>query len=319
MKKKYKYQKRWNFICSYAGITIIGAGIFFLCFFIYLSIYGALHSSLAMSVLLDYPACFLKFTTPFLIIMAVFLFICNITMVSHEGFRTRFFLGSFFGITCLVGSLLFRKLFVLSLIACYYECIFFGTGILSYAAALHHPALDNDYLIILGCYIGKQKNLVPLLRFRINRAMRFAWEQEYATGKAVCFVPSGGKGNDEVMSEAAAMTMYLMAHSAEHYEVLPEKASRNTRENFLFSKKLIDQQKTDAKVTYVTTNYHVLRAGMLAKKAGLRAEGLASDTKWYYWPNGFVREFVGILYLHKLHQAIAIAICIGLSIAAAMI
>ena len=144
--------------------------------------------------------------------------------------------------------------------------------------------------------------------------MRFAWEQEIATGKPVCFVPSGGQGADEIMSEGSAMAMYLLSHSAEEYEILAEKESRNTYENFLFSKRLIDAHKKDAKVTFVTTNYHVLRSGMFAKKAGLNAEGVASDTKWYYWPNGFVREFIAILNMHRLPQMIAMIICLLISL-----
>ncbi len=306
--------KRWNFICSYLAITLVGLGIFGLCFLIYLIFHRIPGQPLTLAIVAAYPAFFLKATAPVLILMTLFLFVCNITLVIREGFRVRYFLGTIFGIACIVGTLLFRMAFFASLIACYYECIFFGTVILSYTAALHRPALDNDYLIILGCYIGNKAKLLPLLRFRINRAMRFAWEQETATGKAVCFVPSGGQGEDEVMSEGSAMALYLMAHSAEEYEILTEKQSRNTRENFLFSKELIDEKKKNAKVTFVTTNFHVLRSGMLAKKAGLLAEGLASTTKWYYWPNGFIREFIAILSMYRIPQVVAVIICLALAL-----
>lgn len=306
--------RRWEFICSYTGITVVGAGIFALCFVIYINICSILDRPMTMAMVSGYPEAFLKGTTPLLIIMTVFLIICNLSAIFREGYRTRHLLGSAFGITCILCSLICRKKLFTALIACYYECIFIGTVILSYAAALNRPSLDNDYVIILGCYIGKKEKLLPLLRARINRAMRFAWEQEIATGKPVCFVPSGGQGTDEIMSEGSAMALYLMSHSAEEYEVLTEKESRNTYENFMFSKKLIDEHKKDSKVTYVTTNYHVLRSGMIAAKAGLNAEGLASDTKWYYWPNGFIREFVAILNMHKLPQAVAVICLLILSL-----
>ncbi|MCR5357584.1 MAG: YdcF family protein [Lachnospiraceae bacterium] len=234
--------------------------------------------------------------------------ICNIYAILHESFRPRNLLGSFFGIACIVLSLICRRMLLTALIACYYECVFFGTVFMSYAAALNRPSLDNDYLMILGCYPGKRDKLLPLLRFRVNRAMRFAWEQEFATGKPVCFVPTGGQGKDEIISEGSAMELYLLAHSAEENEVLTEKKSANTYENFLYSKKIIDEHKKDAKVTFVTTNYHVLRSGMLARRTGLNSEGLASDTRWYYWPNGFIREFIAILNMYKKEQLIAIGI-----------
>ena len=61
------------------------------------------------------------------------------------------------------------------------------------------------------------------------------------------------------------------------------------------------------------SNYHILRSGILANKAGLDAQGIAGDTKWYFWPNGFVREFFGILAMErKVHlRAVAViaAVC----------
>ena len=311
--------KRWNFICSYKGITVVGISVFALGFAVYLNTCIMMGRAVTADAILEYPCAFLKGTTPLLIIMTVLLMICNANAVFREGCRTRHLLGSVFGIACIIGNIVCRRFLFTALAACYYECIFMGTVILSYAAALNRPQFDNDYLIILGCYIGKKEKLLPLLRFRINRAIRFAWEQEMATGKPVCFVPSGGQGSDEVMSEGSAMALYMLSHSAEEYEILTEKESANTYENFLFSKRLIDMHKADAKVTFVTTNYHVMRSGMLAKKAGLKAEGLASDAKWYYWPNGFIREFIAILNMHRLPQFIALIICLLITAAARFI
>lgn len=306
--------KRWNFICSYTGITLTGLSIFIFGFLIYMNTCYMMGFAMDADMIFDYPEAFLKGTVPLLIIMTVFLMVCNTAALFREGFRSRHLLGTFFGLSCIVFNYLCRHILPTALIACYYECIFLGTVIMSYAAVLYHPLYDNDYLIILGCYIGKKEKLLPLLRARINRAMRFAWEQEIATGKPVCFVPSGGQGEDEIMSEGSAMELYLLAHSAEQDEVIAEKESRNTYENFLFSKKLIDEHKKDAKTVFVTTNYHVLRSGMIAKQAGLKSEGLASDTKWYYWPNGFIREYIAILNMHKGAQIMAVAACIIISL-----
>lgn len=48
----------------------------------------------------------------------------------------------------------------------------------------------------------------------------------------------------------------------------------------------------------MTTNYHVLRSGILARMAGLDAEGVSSGTRWHFWPNGFAREFIGIMSMY---------------------
>ena len=178
------------------------------------------------------------------------------------------------------------------------------------------PVYDKDFIVILGCSIDKRGGLLPLLRGRVNRAVRFAWEQEIATGKPLRYVPSGGQGPNEIMSEGSAMGFYLLTHGAEEDEVFPEKQSTNTWENFCFSKKLMEEMVPNPKVAFATTNYHILRSGILARKAGLEAQGIAGDTKWYFWPNGFVREFFGILAMEKrVHLCAALVlglVCIAL-------
>ena len=62
-----------------------------------------------------------------------------------------------------------------------------------------------------------------------------------------------------------------------------------------FSKKIIEQEKKNAKVIYSTTNYHVFRSGVWASLAELPAEGIGSRTKWWFWPNAFMRECAGLL------------------------
>ena len=48
-------------------------------------------------------------------------------------------------------------------------------------------------------------------------------------------------------------------------------------------------------VRFSITNYHVLRSYVCAHKAGIAIEGMGSKTKAYFWPNAFLREFVGLL------------------------
>ena len=74
-----------------------------------------------------------------------------------------------------------------------------------------------------------------------------------------------------------------------------EDKSSTTLENMKFSKKIIHKINPDAKIIFSTTNYHIFRSGMLSQAAELNAEGIGSKTKWYFWPNAFLREFVGII------------------------
>ena len=333
---------------SYANIVLIGGLLFNSVFLIVCTRFlltippdTAVDFTYFYQSLLAFPRTFSYYAFFVILFICVLLGISNVELIRHEGFRLHNALsllvaGLYGGGTMavyLIADKLYESIFVplglstnpvfivlstviplfLLLVLCYFECILAGTGILGWIAARAVPAYDKDYIIILGCSIDKRGGLLPLLRGRVNRAVRFAWEQEIATGKALRYVPSGGQGPNEIMSEGSAMGFYLMTHGAEEYEVIPEKQSRNTWENFCFSKKLIEEMPPHPKVAFATTNYHILRSGILANKAGLDAQGIAGDTKWYFWPNGFVREFFGILAMErKVHlRAVAViaAVC----------
>lgn len=311
--------RKWDLICSYGSVLAVAAGIFCIPMIAWLTVYTMSGRGDILRGILDYPGIFLVWTLPLIVLQTVSLLITDLVLVACEGFRWKRFLGVAFGIACILMNLLCRYTLFTALLACYAECTIFAISVMSSFAALYKPGLDNEFVIILGCAIGKDGRLLPLLRERVNRAIRFAWEQEIATGKPVRFIPSGGQGVDEIMSEGSAMTMYLVSHSAEEYEVLSERKSRNTYENFLYSREIIEEQSPGAAVTFITTNFHVLRSGMLARKAGLNAEGLASRAKWYFWPNGFVREIIAIVVLYKKVQIAAVAVCALLSLAAAIV
>lgn len=333
-------------IYSYTNIGLIGGILFGLTLAVWIlfnnlsvSVDGELTSADLYSQLIAFPKRFSYYALFVILVVCVLLAISNIALIRHEGFRLHNLFGVILGVlycggtvvVFLINDLIEKNLLssdgiagtplyfflhlsvplFLMLMLCYFECILAGTAILGYRAATHIPSHDKDYIIILGCSIDKRGGLLPLLKGRVNRAIRFAWEQELDTGKPLLYVPSGGKGDNEVMSEASAMELYLLSKGAEPYEVFPEKASRNTMENMAFSKKIIDERTPDAKIAFATTNYHILRSGILARRAGIDAEGIAGDTKWYFWPNGFVREFFGILTLNigaHLSTAIVMAL-----------
>jgi uncharacterized SAM-binding protein YcdF (DUF218 family) len=62
-----------------------------------------------------------------------------------------------------------------------------------------------------------------------------------------------------------------------------------------YSREIIRGILPEGRTAYATTNYHVFRSGVWAAEAGLPAEGIGSRTKWWYWPNAFMRECAGLL------------------------
>lgn len=272
---------------------------------------------------------------PTLVICAL-IAISNVALIRHEGYRIKNMLGILLGLVFAGGFFAnsylnhfietvilyedgpydipilwvihtYTQLFIVLMI-CYFEVYFISTIIMTYLASKQVPRYDKDYIIILGCSIDKKGGLLPLLKARTNRAIKYAWEQEIESGRPVKYVPSGGQGDNEIMSEASAMELYLLSHGAERNEIIAEKESRSTYENIRNSMRLIYQDNPDAKVCFATTNYHVYRSGVIARKMGIDLEGIASGTKWYFWPNGFVREFIAILSMEKKFHIISIMV-----------
>lgn len=329
---------------SYKNILLVGGMLFLFVLateqavtFISFARAGELSLSEMYAEFLSFPRRFSYYALFLIIAVSILVGISNVFLIKHEGFCLNnalslvvagFYIGGavivYFISDRLSSSTELPRLSIvlrtviplfLMLMLCYFECVGFGCCFMGWKAARSVPAHDKDFIIILGCSIDKRGGLLPLLKGRVNRAIRFAWEQEIETGKPLRYVPSGGQGANEVMSEGSAMELYLLSRGAESYEVFPEKKSTNTLENMQFSKKIIDGIKPDAKVAFATTNYHILRSGIIARRAGLDADGIAGDTKWYFWPNGFVREFFGILAMNiRTHVYVGIAVAIVCSV-----
>ena len=269
---------------------------------------------------------FIMITTPLILIFSVLMCISNIELLRHERKRFQNVLGILLSVLLLLGCLLawwmytrdfqgswrqmiieetFQSVYATAYV--YFECMLIGAIICGVVASRHKPECNKDYCIILGCSFRKDGTLPPLLRGRVDKAIEFARHQEAATGKALTFIPSGGQGRDEVMAEAEAMKRYMLAQGIPEERILMENRSANTYQNMAFSKALIEARSKDAKVIYATTNYHVFRSGVWASLAGLRTEGIGSHTKWWYWPNAFVRECVGLLQNRWKQELIALA------------
>lgn len=135
----------------------------------------------------------------------------------------------------------------------------------------------------------------PLLQGRIDRALAL-WR---AQGSVATLVPSGGQGSNEVISEAEAMSRYMLRCGVPHEAILLEERSTTTMENLVFVKNLLDtRQKTDYRCAFVTSDYHVFRTSLYASKVGLKGDGVGSRTARYYFPIAFIREFIAITKEH---------------------
>ena len=83
----------------------------------------------------------------------------------------------------------------------------------------------------------------------------------YNKNIAPFIIMTGGSGNifQESQSESDRMTDFLIEFGVEKNSILSEKKSRNTRENALFSKKIMDKHNIK-KIALVTSNIHMKRS-----------------------------------------------------------
>ena len=279
---------------------------------------------------------FAMLVLPCIIILSIYSIITNFVLIKKEGFDPRKLLGIILGFLSLLGicgsqTLYFvisklllgtdRQVIKYALDICinatlsYLYTLIIATLYCNIRAAKHEPKYDKDFIIILGSKINSDGTLTPLLKGRVDRAIAFGNKQYEATKKKIIYVPSGGKGSDEVISEAEAMNNYLMKSGISKKQIIIENKSTSTDQNMKFSKNEIDKINKDAKISFSTTNYHVFRSGVIANKQGIDCEGIGSKTKWYFYSNALIREFIANLVQEKKsHLCLILMINISLII-----
>lgn len=182
-----------------------------------------------------------------------------------------------------------------------------------------------DYIIIHGAGLDGPRP-TPLLAGRIDKALEL-WNKQHQHGK---FVVSGGQGADEIVSEAQAMRDYLLEKGVSADAILMEDKSTTTWENLRYSLAIINADRAtgvdatssaavassgdvtttasdvsgtaasrdDFTTAVVTSDFHVFRCAEYAHNLGIKADGIGSHTKGWYWPTAFIREFIAITKAH---------------------
>lgn len=168
---------------------------------------------------------------------------------------------------------------------------------------VYFPRYNKDFIIVLGSGLINGDQVPPLLQSRINKALSFYHKQIEQSGKRAKIIFSGGQGPNETISEAEGMANFALSKGFPQADSILEDQSFNTEENMRFSKQKMEAYTSgDYQAVYTTNNFHLLRAGMYAKRAGLKAQGIGSKTAFYFLPNAFIREFIAYMVLYrKIH------------------
>ena len=270
---------------------------------------------------------FTMLTLPCIIILSIYSIITNFILMKKEGFNPRNLLGIILGFLSIFGLFgsqtlyyFISKLLVgtdiqfikFALDICinatlsYLYTLIIATLYCNVRAGSHTPKYDKDFIIILGAKIKSDGTLTSLLKGRVDRALDFGKKQYEMTKKKIVYIPSGGKGSDEVVAEALAIKNYLIEKGVPQEQIIIEDKSTSTIENMKYSKNKIDRINKDAKISFATTNYHVFRSGVIANNQNIECEGIGSKTKWYFYTNALIREFVANLVQEKKSHIILI-------------
>lgn len=149
----------------------------------------------------------------------------------------------------------------------------------------------EDAVVVLGCGLRGDKPSKSL-KARLDRAVAY-----HAHNPNALIVVSGGKGDDEDVSEAQAMETYLLENGVDAAHILKEDASTSTVENFTFTKALLDARlDSEYRIAYISNSYHIYRAGLIAADAGFHdATHAFAPTPWPSVTVGGLRECVAVV------------------------
>lgn len=179
----------------------------------------------------------------------------------------------------------------------YVSCIRASVVLLNRMVPKKVPESGNDFVMILGCAIDKGSPLRPIMKRRVDTALAFGKKQEEMTGESMRYIVSGGKGTEETISESSAMELRLKSRGVKDEQILTEKESITTFQNFRNSKAIADELIPDAKIAIATSDYHAFRSGLFATRAGFRnVNVVTAKTEWYYLAGAYGREAIAILF-----------------------
>lgn len=185
---------------------------------------------------------------------------------------------------------------------CAYFGFWLGTFVMSFLLyKCFKPRHNKQYIIVLGAGLLDGNKVSPLLKSRIDVAIKFAKKQYDKIGDYPLLIMSGGQGGDETIPEGRAMKEYALQQDYPEELVESEEQSKTTYQNMLFSKKLIEKyNKIDEQDgIFATSDYHVFRAAGYARLVGLNIDGIGANTSHYFVYNAYLREYVAILANHK--------------------
>lgn len=134
--------------------------------------------------------------------------------------------------------------------------------------------LEGDAAIVLGAAVWSEE-VSPVFRERINHAISL-----YRKGKVRKIIFTGGQGNKDELTEAAAARRYAIENGIPGRDILVEQTSHTTYENVVNAKRVADANGLK-RVLIVSDPMHMKRAVTMATDVGLEAYPSPTPTTRY--------------------------------------
>ncbi len=180
---------------------------------------------------------------------------------------------------------------IVTIILCIGILIVGVTEALIIKASFGDPKESCEYVLVLGAKVRHDGPSVSLMN-RIDAAYDYLTEHPDAIA-----IVSGGKGQDEPMTEAQCMYDHLTARGIDPSRVWMEDKATSTWENMNFTLALIEQRTgtRPEKIGLISSEYHLFRAGLFARDCGVESVGIpAHTTRLSQMINHFMREVAGV-------------------------
>ena len=153
-----------------------------------------------------------------------------------------------------------------------------------------HQNSSSEYLLVPGAGIIRREPSFTLAR-RLDTAIDYL--NNHPGTKVIV---SGGLSDGQLASEAQVMAWYLEKNDISPSRIILEEEASNTLENVVFSKKRLEELYHEPlrDIVIVTSDYHMLRVQMIAKRAGIKAGGFKSPSPANLYQQYATREFFAI-------------------------
>jgi uncharacterized SAM-binding protein YcdF (DUF218 family) len=231
-------------------------------------------------------------------------------LLTYNIVNTGTFIPGVMGIIFVVGAYLklkrnvvFIKSFKLKCIAAVVICLITVSFIIIESLICISAKSDEtskvEYVILLGAGLNGEQ-ITATFKYRIDMCYDYL-----VKNPSIKVIVTGGRGIGESISEAEAMKKYLVARGVSENRITMEDRATSTYENFKYSKELIDKEDTENKrpsVMIITSDFHMFRSKILAKKVGFEPKGISAKTWSGVLINCCIREYIAIIKMIVLNK-----------------